>query len=99
MGRRPASSHVIPDTTLPHTLLVANRGEVAVRIIRACRELGIRAIAIHSTADAGAYWTRLADAAIEIGLAPAQQSYLDINAIVAAALSVGADAVHPGYGL
>jgi acetyl-CoA/propionyl-CoA carboxylase biotin carboxyl carrier protein len=84
---------------LPRTLLVANRGEVAVRVIRACRELGIRAIAVHSTADAGAYWTRLADAAIEIGPAPVQQSYLDSDAIVTAAQSVGADTVHPGYGL
>lgn len=90
---------MISGATLPRTLLVANRGEVAVRVIRACRALGIRAIAIHSTADAGAFWTRLADAAIEIGPAPATQSYLDIDAIVAAALSVGADAVHPGYGL
>lgn len=81
------------------TLLIANRGEVAVRVIHACRELGIRAVAVHSEADAGAYWTRLADETLAIGPAPARQSYLDIDAIVTAAKSSGADAVHPGYGL
>ncbi|GIK48318.1 MAG: hypothetical protein KJZ75_03985 [Hyphomonadaceae bacterium] len=80
-------------------VLVANRGEIAVRIIRACRELGIRAIAVHSAADAGAFWTRMADDARDIGPAAAAQSYLNIEAIVAAAGAAGADAVHPGYGL
>lgn len=81
------------------SLLIANRGEIAVRVIRAARELGIRAVAVHSEADAGAYWTRLADAAIAIGPAPARASYLDIDRLVAAALEAGVDAVHPGYGL
>ncbi|WP_423141152.1 acetyl/propionyl/methylcrotonyl-CoA carboxylase subunit alpha [Parablastomonas sp. CN1-191] len=81
------------------SLLVANRGEVAVRVIRAAHEMGIRAVAIYSEADAGALWVRRADAARCIGPAPARQSYLDIAAIIAAALDAGCDAVHPGYGL
>jgi len=80
------------------SLLVANRGEIAVRIIRACREAGIRSVAVHSEADVEAYWTRLADAAVSIGPASSRHSYLDIDAIVAAAQSNEVDAVHPGYG-
>jgi acetyl-CoA carboxylase biotin carboxylase subunit len=79
-------------------LLVANRGEIAVRIIRAARDLGISTVAVHSTADAEARHVRLADAAVEIGPPPAGRSYLVADAILEAARSAGADAVHPGYG-
>jgi len=80
------------------TLLVANRGEIALRIQRAARELGIRVVQAHSAADRDSLPVRLADAAVEIGPPPAKKSYLSIPAIVEAALRVGADAVHPGYG-
>jgi len=79
-------------------LLVANRGEIAVRIIRAARDLGISTVAVHSTADAEARHVRMADAAVEIGPPPAGKSYLVVDAILDAARSAGADAVHPGYG-
>jgi len=79
-------------------LLVANRGEIAVRIVRACRELGIESIAVHSSADAGAPHTLAADRAVAIGPGPASDSYLSIPRIIQAAQSVGADAIHPGYG-
>jgi 3-methylcrotonyl-CoA carboxylase alpha subunit len=80
------------------SVLIANRGEIAVRIIAACQELGIYAVAVYSDADAGALHTRVADAAYRIGPAPARQSYLDIEAILAAARASGAEAIHPGYG-
>jgi len=79
-------------------ILIANRGEIAVRIIRACRELGISPAAVYSAADAGALHVRLADVAAPVGPAPAAQSYLRGERIVEAALALGADAVHPGYG-
>ena len=79
-------------------VLIANRGEIAVRIIRACHELGIEAIAVYSDADAQALHTRLADVAVRIGPPAPAESYLRIDAIVDAALATGADAVHPGYG-
>jgi acetyl-CoA carboxylase, biotin carboxylase subunit len=79
-------------------LLVANRGEIAVRIIRAARDLGISAVAVHSTADTEAPHVRLADTAVEIGPPPAGKSYLLADAILDAARTSGADAVHPGYG-
>jgi acetyl-CoA carboxylase biotin carboxylase subunit len=79
-------------------VLVANRGEVAVRVIRALRELGVEAVATYSTADAGALHTRLADRAVCVGPAPAAGSYLSIPSIVAAAVTTQCEAVHPGWG-
>jgi acetyl/propionyl-CoA carboxylase alpha subunit len=79
-------------------LLVANRGEIALRIIRACRELGIETVSVYSDADAGAAHVRSADSAVRIGPAPASESYLRGDVIVEAALATGAGAVHPGYG-
>lgn len=79
-------------------ILIANRGEIALRVLRACRELGIPTVAVHSTADAEAMHVRLADESVCIGPPPARDSYLNIPAIVAACEITGADAVHPGYG-
>jgi acetyl-CoA carboxylase biotin carboxylase subunit len=79
-------------------VLVANRGEIAVRVIRALHELGIEAVAVYSTADADAMHVRLADRAVRIGPPPASESYLSIPSIVAAATTTGCEAVHPGYG-
>ena len=79
-------------------ILIANRGEVALRIIRACREMGIETVAVHSTADAHAMHVRLANASVCIGPPPASKSYLNEVAILAAAEITGADAIHPGYG-
>jgi acetyl-CoA carboxylase, biotin carboxylase subunit len=79
-------------------VLIANRGEIAVRVIRACRELGIQTVAVHSEADAGALHVRFADQAVCIGPAPASKSYLHIPAIISAAEITAADAIHPGYG-
>ncbi|MGC6476217.1 MAG: acetyl-CoA carboxylase biotin carboxylase subunit [Parvibaculales bacterium] len=79
-------------------VLIANRGEIALRVIRACQEMGIATVAVHSTADANAMHVRLADESVCLGPAPAAQSYLCIPAIIAACEITGADAVHPGYG-
>ena len=79
-------------------ILIANRGEIALRVIRACREMGIKSVAVHSTADSDAMHVRMADESVCIGPAPGTQSYLSIPAIVSACEITGADAIHPGYG-
>ncbi len=79
-------------------ILIANRGEIALRVQRACRELGIPTVAVHSTADSDAMHVRLADESVCIGPPPARESYLHLPAILSAAAVTGADAIHPGYG-
>jgi len=79
-------------------ILIANRGEIALRILRACKEMGIRTVAVHSEADRNAMHVRLADESVCIGPASAAKSYLNIPAIVTAAEITHADAIHPGYG-
>ena len=79
-------------------ILIANRGEIALRIHRACREMGIRTVAVHSVADADAMHVRLADESVCIGPAPSRDSYLNMPAIISAATITGADAIHPGIG-
>jgi acetyl/propionyl-CoA carboxylase alpha subunit len=91
----------VPFLTSPRpirSVLIANRGEIALRVMRTCARLGIRTIAVYSDADAGAVHTKAADEAMRIGRAPARASYLDVNAIIAAAKQADADAIHPGYG-
>jgi acetyl-CoA carboxylase biotin carboxylase subunit len=79
-------------------ILIANRGEIALRILRACRELGVEAVQAHSSADAATEPVRLADAAVEVGGPPASESYLNAAALIDAARRTGCDAIHPGYG-
>ena len=79
-------------------VLIANRGEISVRVTRACRERGLGTVAIYSDADAGAPHVLAADQAVRVGPAPAAESYLNVAAILAAAAASGADAIHPGYG-
>lgn len=79
-------------------ILIANRGEIALRILRACRDMGLQTVAVHSTADADAMHVRLADESVCIGPAPSQDSYLNVQAILTAAAITGADAIHPGVG-
>ena len=79
-------------------VLIANRGEIAVRIIRACRELGIKCVAVYSTADRNALHAQIADEAVCIGPAPTKDSYLNMNAVISAALLTGCTAIHPGFG-
>src|SRR3974390_2858503 len=91
---RPSSS----SADMFEKILIANRGEIALRINRACKEMGIATVAVHSTADADAMHVRLADESVCIGPPPAAQSYLNIPAIIEACEITGAEAIHPGYG-
>ena len=79
-------------------ILIANRGEIALRIQRACREMGIRTVVVHSEADTEAKYVKLADESVCIGPPPAALSYLNIPAIISAAEVTDAEAIHPGYG-
>jgi acetyl-CoA carboxylase, biotin carboxylase subunit len=79
-------------------ILIANRGEIALRVLRACREMGIRSVVAHSTADTGSLPVRLADESICIGPEDSAQSYLNIPRLIAAAEVTEAEAIHPGYG-
>ncbi|HMI91754.1 MAG TPA: biotin carboxylase N-terminal domain-containing protein, partial [Polyangiales bacterium] len=79
-------------------VLIANRGEIALRVVRACRDLGVQSVAVYSDADEKLPFVELADERVHIGPSPAQQSYLLIDKLIDAAKQTGADAVHPGYG-
>src|SRR3954447_17960069 len=94
----PCSASRSPRTTVFKKVLIANRGEIALRVIRACRDMGLRSVAVHSTADTDSLHVRFADEKVCIGPPPARLSYLSIPALISAAEVTGADAVHPGYG-
>lgn len=80
------------------TVLIANRGEIALRVLRTCREMGVRTVVAHSTVDRDSPAVRLADESIQIGPAAPRRSYLNAAALIAAARQSGAEAIHPGYG-
>lgn len=100
MFQNPSVSQNLPMSKTPpfNKILIANRGEIALRVIRACHELGVKTVAVHSTADKDALHVKLATESVCIGPALAKESYLNITAIIAAALATRADAIHPGYG-
>ncbi|MSP34092.1 MAG: acetyl/propionyl-CoA carboxylase subunit alpha, partial [Rickettsiales bacterium] len=81
-----------------HKLLIANRGEIACRIIKTCRRLGIKTVAVYSDADTNSLFVQMADEAVNIGHSPSSQSYLSVEKILAAVKKTGATMVHPGYG-
>jgi acetyl-CoA carboxylase, biotin carboxylase subunit len=97
-GSSPIRASTTPENMRFSKILIANRGEIALRILRTCEELGIATVAVHSTVDQSALHVQLADEAVCIGEAPSAKSYLNIPNIIAAALTRGATAIHPGYG-
>ena len=94
----PAFAGMTKKMSMFDKILIANRGEIALRVLRACKELGIKTVAVHSTADADAMHVRFADESVCIGPPAAKDSYLNVAAILSACEITGADAVHPGYG-